>query len=97
MSRQRLVLDYELTDIGVIALRNAVMKQAAEQHRKCLGIKLRQRSKHDADPENDAQIYTLERFLLSEWGQLLSGGLGDHIIERDYKIVRDEIRGELKQ
>lgn len=56
-------------------VRAAILRQAVSDYKAAL----RKR--------NGGAINALERFFMSEWGQMLSGGRGSYIIERCRKCV----------
>lgn len=45
--------------------------------------------------DDNGQIQHLEKWFLSEWGQMLSGGNGSYIIEKVKKEYNDELAGLL--
>lgn len=87
-------INYEITDIGADALRCRLIEQTAKQHR--FLVKKRAKSKERDRFLND-QIKDLERFFRSGWGQLLSGGHGEYIIEKDYEVVKEELARERRR
>lgn len=87
-------LEYELTNSGTDALRIRIIHHTSKQHR----FLLKKRGKmKKLDRFLDDQIKDVERFLLSSWGQLLSGGCGEYIIEKDYEMVREELERERRK
>ena len=56
-------------------LRAAILRQAVIDYKEAL------------QEQNYKQIASLERFFLGWWGQLLSGGHGEYIIERCKKEI----------
>jgi|GEM_PF-3694761 len=56
----------QLCDAGAELLRSAIVITAIEDYR---------------NPKSEYSKESLERFLLSDWGQLLSGDIGQYIVE----------------
>ena len=87
-------LEYEITDIGAQALRERIVQDAADMHRKA--IKKRMKSRWP-DQELSSRIRSYEAFFRSEWGQILCAGYSEYIIEKDYAIVREELAKEKRR
>ena len=85
----KLKLTYKPTDEGVIALRERLMYDAAKKYRWYLRKRLREDPRRK-DITNESRIHSLELFFRSQWGQLLSGGDGEVIIEKTQKQVLEE-------
>lgn len=68
-------------DEGLILLQAAILEQAIHDYK----IELKCGGGH-----------RLEKWFLSEWGQMLSRGHGDEIIERVRREVNNDVRDELK-
>lgn len=68
-------------DEGLILLQAAILEQAIHDYK----IELKCGGGH-----------RLEKWFLSEWGQMLSRGHGDEIIERIRREVNNDVRDELK-
>ena len=67
---------------GYQILATEIMKMAAEDYRNALIASKKEKVK-------TREAYLLERFFRSEYGQLLSMGLGQYIIERIQKEVEE--------
>jgi hypothetical protein len=68
-------------DEGLILLQAAILEQAIQDYK----IELKCGGGH-----------RLEKWFLSGWGQMLSRGHGDEIIERIRREVNNDVRDELK-
>ena len=88
---KKLKLDYKPRDEGVMALRERLMYDAAKRYRWFLRKRLRE-DPWRKDVNNESRIHTLELFFRSQWGQLLSGGIGEVIIEKTQKMVLEEYK-----
>lgn len=86
---KRLELNYTPRDEGVMALREKLMYDAAKKYRWYLRKRLREDPQRK-DKDNESRISTLELFFRSQWGQLLSGGIGEVIIEKTQKQALEE-------
>ena len=76
------MIDYELCSAGVDNLRIRIVQFAANEHRRLL-------RDYCGDRETGWRISDIERFLRAGWGQLLSGGNGEYIIQRNRQIVNE--------
>lgn len=83
-------IGYELNDIGVEQLRTELLKRSADHHRKLLVKQMKTKKRMIKDKELDDEVRGIERFFLSYFGQLLSGGRGEYIIEKDMEIARED-------
>lgn len=92
---KRLELNYTLRDEGVNLLRERLMADAAKRHRQYVQKRLKEDPRRK-DVTNESRIHTLELFFRSQWGQLLSGGIGETIIETDYEMAQEATRKGLK-
>lgn len=92
---KRLELNYTPTTEGVNLLRERLMADAAKRHRRYVQKRLKEDPRRK-DTTNESRIHTLELFFRSQWGQLLSGGIGETIIETNYEMVREATRKGLK-
>ena len=68
-----------MTDIDYDVLRFAIIQQAVKDYESAL----RRR--------NESKFLTLERWFMSDWGQFLSGDLGEQIIEKCKERVNKNV------
>ena len=83
-------IGYELHDLGVEQLRTELLKRSADHHRKLLVKQMKNKKRMIKDKELDDEVRGIERFFLSYFGQLLSGGKGEYIIEKDMEIAQED-------
>ena len=82
-------LDYEITDIGADFLRIRIIEIEARRHQHLIVERAKSRRR---DRFLDDEIKDCERFFKSAWGQLLSGGCGEYIIEKNYEAAREMMK-----
>lgn len=83
-------IGYELHDLGVEQLRMELLKRSADHHRKLLVKQMKNKKRRIEDKGLDEEVRGIERFFLSAFGQLLSSGKGEYIIEKDIEIARED-------